>query len=484
MKYSVKLHGGNMKPVVKRIIIVGIVIAALAGIIIYNLIPDDVDVELAEMMRIEQSISEMGYIEADPAVLIYAPVAGKLSKISYKVNDIVKTGDCLAGYDLIDAQDRYNKAELSLEYYEDAYKAAVDENNKNKSKAYSSSGKANELLAEYVHIEENRDDISIRQNSWARRVDQTRQGIEAEISRLQSNLEIETVKLENGEGSVEEVDKIRKSLTESYEALASIPPTDSMPTEQFAQYAEYSRQMELADKRWSDEMTKKTAAEEKIVTEASLKQYEDSVKLARADEQIAAKNLSNAKKGVISTVSGTVMERLVDEGAVCDEGTTLFVIQPDSGYKASLMVSRYDIENVALGQKAKIQVGAKEYDGTVSAISPVATTSDATGKPKVKVEISFDDNTFAPTIGLEVQVKIFTRNEENVIGIPEKAVYTDDAGSYVYVLKQGKAVKQTVKTGIQGQGYAQIMDGISEGDTVITSPLSEEDEGGRFAPSR
>ncbi len=473
-----------MKPLVKKIIIVSVVAASIAGVAIYNMLPDEVDVEAVSMRNIEHSITEIGHIEADAAVTIYAPVAGQISEISYKINDTVKVGDILANYNLLEAQERYNKAELNLTYCEDVYKAAVDENNKNKSEANSSSGKANELLSEYVHIQENRDDISISQNSWARRVDQTRQEVEAEISRLQSNLEIETAKLQAGEGSFDEVEKIKKNLTESYAALASIPQTDNMATEDFAQYEEYSRQMELRDKLWSTEMTEKHSAEEKIVTESSLKQYEDSVELAKVEEEVAARALDNAQSGVKSTVSGTVMERLVDEGAVAEAGTPLFVIQPNSGYKATLMVSRYDIESVALKQKAKVVVGTKEYDGTVSAISPVATANDTTGKPKVKVEISFDDKTFSPTIGLEVQVKIFTQNEENVLGVPEKAIYTDDEGSYIYVLRQGKAEKQLIETGIDGEGYTQIIEGVSEGDTIITSPLSDEDEGSRFAPSK
>ena len=176
------------------------------------------------------------------------------------------------------------------------------------------------------------------------------------------------------------------------------------------------------------------------------------------------------------------MERLVDDGAMPEAGTALFVVQPDTGYKATLMVSRYDIEYVELGQKAKVTMGQTVYDGTVSAISPVATSSDASGKPKVKVEISFDDKQARPTIGLEASVQIFTKEQKGVLNVPEKAVYTGDSCKYVFVLENGKAQKRTIEVGASGEGYTEILSGLSEGEIVVTQALTDDDEGGRFSP--
>jgi RND family efflux transporter MFP subunit len=238
--------------------------------------------------------------------------------------------------------------------------------------------------------------------------------------------------------------------------------------------------MELMDKRYNDLLAQKSAAEEKVVTESTLKEYEDNVKIAEIQELSAKKDFDIAQKGVVSNVSGTIMERFVDDGAIPEAGTVLFVVQPDTGYKATLMVSRYDIENVELGQKAMVTMGQTVYDGTVSVISPVATTSDASGKPKVKVEISFDDKQARPTIGLEASVQIFTKEQKDVLNVSDKAVYSGDNGKYVFVLDNGKAQKRNVETGASGEGYTEILSGLSEGETVITQALTDEDEGGRF----
>ena len=562
-----------MKRIVRNIIAGVVVLAAGGGVFAYSMIPDSVDVEKAVKGNVTESISEIGLIEADDAVTVYAPATGKLSSITCKVNDCVKKGDVLADYDITEAEDQYNKAGLNVTYHEDNYNAAVTDNNTNRSKAATAANKAGALLAQYVSVEEDRDDISIAQNAKSGSIQQNIQGVEGEIAKLQTNLEVEAARLEaetgayqeshgkqlemegeldqvnekieiskkliknyqselehysqdseeyakcieeiqkesenlealkaekkidkkeykkikeqtkqsaNGkENARESVNNLKDSLNNSRDALASIP-VDQLSTEDFAKYAELSRQLELIDKEWSTSMTEKAAAEEKIVSEAQLKSYEDSVVIARAEEATALKALNIVKQGVLSSATGTILERLVDDGAITEAGTPLFVIQPDSGYKATLMVSRYDIENVETGQKAEATIGAKTYTGTVSAISPVATTTDTSGKPKVKVEITFDDSEARPTIGLEAQVKIFTKEEKSVLSVLDKAVYTGDDGDYIYVLKGGKAEKRSIVKGAAGNGVTEVLEGLSEGETVIVSALSDEDEGKRFKPA-
>ena len=61
--------------------------------------------------------------------------------------------------------------------------------------------------------------------------------------------------------------------------------------------------------------------------------------------------------------------------------------------------------------------------------------------------------------------------------IPERAVYTDDEGSYVYVIQNGVIAKQSIVKGLSGNGYVQITEGPGEGGQVIISPCSAEDIG-------
>ena len=144
-----------MKHVARNVIIGTAALLAVGGGTTYILLPDSVEVETVQRANVNESITEIGQIEADAAVTVYAPVSGKLSEVSFKINDKIETGDVLAKYDMNAAQNQYELAQLNLTYQEDNYAAAVETNKKNKSKAYSAGKEAESMLMEYVHTEEN-----------------------------------------------------------------------------------------------------------------------------------------------------------------------------------------------------------------------------------------------------------------------------------------------------------------------------------------
>ncbi|MBO6240142.1 MAG: HlyD family efflux transporter periplasmic adaptor subunit [Butyrivibrio sp.] len=560
-----------MNTLVKRIIAGGAGLAVLIGGVVYVAYPDGVDVWEVSKLDINASIDTVGTIEADDIVTIYAPVSGKVSAIPVRVNELVKSGSVLASYDLTSFEEDYQKASLNSEYYEDGYNAAVAENDKNKAKAAKASSSADALKSQYIFVEENRDDISIAQNKKSNYIQSTMKGIEGAISNMETNMQVESAKLETAsstyadlsgklleaqaeisglssqissiesqiksnaeaydaikddESKTEEaealkelnqklsetlvelqssqasanskysklkdavneasdtkdsvqssVNSIKDNITSSRDALSSLP-VDNLTTEQYALYLELTRQLDIIEKEWNKQITEKQTSEEKIVNEYQIKQYEDSMEMARIDVDKALSNLSKSKEGVKTTVNGTIISKMIDAGATVSEGEALFTIQPDSGYKVAVMISKYDIGSVEIGQSADVVVSGETYTATVETIAPIA-TNDSAGKPRVKVELLFDEDV-KPTIGLEAEVRINTGDAKDALSIPEKSVYTDDEGSFVYVLEKGKAKRANVETGLKGNGYYQVLSGLSEGVKVIESPLTEEDIGTRF----
>ena len=185
-----------MNTLVKRIIVGGAGLAVLIGGVVYAAYPDSVDVWEVSKLDINSSIDTVGTIEADDIVTIYAPVSGKVSAIPVKVNELVKSGSVLASYDLTSFEADYQKASLNSEYYEDGYNAAVTENDKNKAKAAKASSSADALKSQYISVEENRDDISIAQNKKSNYIQSTMKGIEGAISNMETNMQVESAKLE------------------------------------------------------------------------------------------------------------------------------------------------------------------------------------------------------------------------------------------------------------------------------------------------
>lgn len=62
---------------------------------------------------------------------------------------------------------------------------------------------------------------------------------------------------------------------------------------------------------------------------------------------------------------------------------------------------------------------------------------------------------------------------KDAISIPQKALLQEAIGSFVYVVKEGKATKVPVKAGTVHNDTYIIESGLSAGDVVITDNLTK-----------
>ena len=274
-----------------------------------------------------------------------------------------------------------------------------------------------------------------------------------------------------------EVDDLEKKIKENRGVVAGFK-VSALTADEYKLYLAIVREMDFVDHYWSQNFEQFLAAKQAVLPQAAIDQYEDSVLMAEIEEMRAQRNLEIAKRGVPTEVGGTIIERLVDAGATVEAGEALFVIQPDRGYKATMMISKYDIGLIEEGQKATIAYAGETYEGVVESIAAVA-EPDASGKPKVKVTVVFSDKEFKPIIGLEAEVSIQTGAKDGALVVDSKGVYTDDEGDYVYVLNNGQVERKNIKVGLKGNGKAEILSGLNEGEEVITSPITEEEIGTR-----
>jgi membrane fusion protein (multidrug efflux system) len=70
---------------------------------------------------------------------------------------------------------------------------------------------------------------------------------------------------------------------------------------------------------------------------------------------------------------------------------------------------------------------------------------------------------------VNVQVKL--KETENAILVPTVAVVPELKGQSVFLLKGGTVISQPVEIGLREEKRVQIVSGLAEGDTVITSGI-------------
>ena len=76
-----------------------------------------------------------------------------------------------------------------------------------------------------------------------------------------------------------------------------------------------------------------------------------------------------------------------------------------------------------------------------------------------------------------VNVRIRTGDRQNVLTIPRTAVRTEGNGHYVFVVDEGRLRKRDIQGGISNATDYEILNGLTEQDTVALSAGAELQEG-------
>jgi HlyD family secretion protein len=166
--------------------------------------------------------------------------------------------------------------------------------------------------------------------------------------------------------------------------------------------------------------------------------------------------------------------------------------------EARVNVDENDIGSISLGQAAEIEVDAlpdQKLAGTVTQISNSANvagsgTTDQKTEFEIRITITDPPKTLRP--GMTASAEVITQTVDSALSVPIQSVAVrtvdqlamkgekrkDAAARYkadkdgfvemVFTVEAGKAVARQVKTGIQGEDMIQILDGIREGDEIVT----------------
>lgn len=109
-----------------------------------------------------------------------------------------------------------------------------------------------------------------------------------------------------------------------------------------------------------------------------------------------------------------------------------------------------------------------EYPGTVTHIDSVAKDDS------VRAEVTLD-NPEGVVPGISAELDIETYLNENCLTIPIEASKTDRTGDYCYVARDNgdgtyRPEKVYITTGNSSLTSVEVLEGLNEGDIVITNP--------------
>lgn len=171
-----------------------------------------------------------------------------------------------------------------------------------------------------------------------------------------------------------------------------------------------------------------------------------------------------------SPYGGIVTEKKTFEGMRVMAGEELLQVSDISRVWVNADIYEYELPWIKLGQAASVEIPfavGKVLEGKITYIYPYLDNETRT----VKARIEF------PNPGLELKpdmyanVRIETQAVKDVLAIPGNAVLNSGKGQTVFVARgEGRFEPRAVKTGVGDEdGYVQILSGLNEGETVVTS---------------
>ena len=166
--------------------------------------------------------------------------------------------------------------------------------------------------------------------------------------------------------------------------------------------------------------------------------------------------------------SGTVLEKNIVDGQKVMGGMPLLKIANLSTLWLMADIYEYELAKVKVGLKASVTFNflpGKIYDGRVSFIYPTLDTKSRT----VKIRIEMDNRgELKPSMFANITIEGEDLGSKPVV--PENAIIRSGLKDVVILsLGDGKFKPQQVKLGGYADGYYQVLNGLSEGNTIVTS---------------
>lgn len=205
--------------------------------------------------------------------------------------------------------------------------------------------------------------------------------------------------------------------------------------------------------------------------------------------------LDNLKKTIyVSPIDGIVTSLRVEEGEIAvvgtmnNPGTILMTIADLSEMEVWVEVDETDVIAVAPGQRAEVRVDALPNQVLLGHVTEIGSSAleesglSSQESRNFKVTITLDNPPSSLKPGLSATADIIIAKKNKVLAVPVSAIIVREkegvSGSKkneeegVYVVENERARFQPIKRGIIGEMDVEILDGLKEGQEIITGPYS------------
>jgi len=193
-----------------------------------------------------------------------------------------------------------------------------------------------------------------------------------------------------------------------------------------------------------------------------------------AGNDVTRMYLAAMAEEITAPESGVVVAVNALAGAPTEAGTPCVLLALERDLQVRLCLREKDLQVIKQGMPVRLTgegFSRSMYYGTLTEISSAARTDTSAG---IMVEgvVTLDEGQRDDSLrlGLTARATVVTKVNESGVLVPHEAVLSDEKGRYVYLLKEGCAVRQAVEVAAQVKDGVLLADRSLVGQTVINNP--------------
>lgn len=197
------------------------------------------------------------------------------------------------------------------------------------------------------------------------------------------------------------------------------------------------------------------------------------------DQQLAAaeKKLSEAKAQlalyqVTAPIDGIVEAVYLGENEKAFENESCLVLSNKANMEVTFYVPEAAARTLQVGDSVQVENNSAMNTASVTEVGLMADEETKLFKIKASLGSVTDFST-----GVSVKVYAETQKASQTLMIPYDALYFQAGAAYVYCVEEEEAVRKPVEVGLMNEEYAQILEGLTSEDIVISTWSSQLKDG-------
>lgn len=285
---------------------------------------------------------------------------------------------------------------------------------------------------------------------------------EAQVAEQLNNMRSIELSLEQNrlqhKRNLADIDYQIKMLTRQLQAEQKLLETQSLSQSQFDNTHDTLNWYQARK-----QLTLESQASDAKMQEAQLIFLQETSERLQNSLALSRQNLDNMN--VRAPVAGKLSGFDVEVGQSIGRGERLGQIDTPNDFKLSALIDQFYLGRVDIGQRASFE----GYELTISKIYPQVQNG------QFEVDFTFvGEQASNIRRGQTIQLKLVLGDATEALLIPNGAFYQDTGGNWIFVISPNgdHAIKRNVRLGRRNSQFIEVLEGLEEGERVVTSPYS------------